>query len=214
MPHNLYLHSSIIQTRNFERSKEGKSIAIKWSTLDTNFSLLLACFVNACILIVASASFHNTKNSDISDLTTAYKLLAPTLGHAAASTLFAIALLGSGQNSTITGTIAGQIVMEGFVDLKVLPWVRRLITRGLAVVPAAIIVAVLGEQGVTPILLISQVILSMQLPFAVIPLVQFTSDPAKMGEFVNSARLMYVSWAIVALICVMNAFLIVQLIFF
>ncbi|MBC7557021.1 MAG: Nramp family divalent metal transporter, partial [Chryseobacterium sp.] len=183
MPHNLYLHSSIVQTRNYKRNTEGKKMAIKFATIDSTFSLFLAFFVNAAILIVAAATFHNTGYQDVADIFDAHKLLDPLLGTSVASVFFAIALLASGQNSTLTGTLAGQIVMEGFLNIKLKPWLRRLITRLIAIVPALIIAILYGEKGTTDLLVLSQVILSMQLSFAVIPLVMFTNSKAKMGEF-------------------------------
>ncbi len=184
MPHNLYLHSSIIQTRNYPRNDEGKKMAIKFGAIDSTVSLLFAFFINAAILIVAAASFHRG-HQDVADITVAYKLLAPVLGAGLASTVFAIALLASGQNSTLTGTLAGQIVMEGFLHIRLKPWLRRLITRLIAIIPAFIVTEVSGEKGVASLLVLSQVILSMQLSFAVIPLIVFTNDKRKMGRFAN-----------------------------
>ena len=181
MPHNLYLHSSIVQTRNFEKTSEGKREAIKYATLDSTIALMMALFVNAAILILSAATFHHTGNQDVAEIQEAYKLLAPLLGTSLASILFAVALLCSGQNSTLTGTLAGQIVMEGFLDIKMKPWLRRLITRAIAIIPAIIVISIYGEQSTTELLVLSQVVLSMQLSFAVFPLVQFTSEKAKMG---------------------------------
>ncbi|NOS84839.1 MAG: Nramp family divalent metal transporter [Ignavibacteria bacterium] len=207
MPHNLYLHSSIVQTRAYERTTEGKGSAIKFATLDSTAALLLAFFINAAILIVAAAAFYNTAYSDVADITDAYKLLDPVLGVGAAGFLFAIALLASGQNSTVTGTLSGQIVMEGFLNIRLKPWLRRLITRLIAVIPALIVTIMYGEKGTTSLLILSQVILSIQLSFAVVPLVIFTSDKRKMGSFVNKPVLKYSAWAISILIIVFNVFL-------
>ena len=207
MPHNLYLHSSIVQTRNYERNREGKKMAIKFATIDSTLSLFLAFFVNAAILIVAAATFHNTGYQDVADISDAHKLLAPLLGTSLASIFFAVALLASGQNSTLTGTLAGQIVMEGFLNIKLKPWLRRLITRLIAIIPALIVAIIYGEEGTTDLLVLSQVILSMQLSFAVIPLVMFTNSKAKMGEFVNSLLLQAIVWLITAIILVLNLYL-------
>ncbi len=186
MPHNLYLHSSIVQTRAFEHTEEGKRKAIKFATIDSTAALMLAFFINAAILILAAATFHGTANENVADINDAYKLLSPVLGVTVASTLFAVALLASGQNSTLTGTLAGQIVMEGFLSIHMRPWMRRLVTRGLAIIPAIIVAALYGEQGTGQLLILSQVILSLQLSFAVFPLVQFTSERAKMARWACS----------------------------
>lgn len=207
MPHNLYLHSSIVQTRNYDRDEVGKKMAIKFATIDSTVSLLFAFFINAAILIVAAATFHTTGHHDVGDITVAYKLLDPLLGATLASTVFAIALLASGQNSTLTGTLAGQIVMEGFLNIRLKPWVRRLITRAVAIVPAFIVTFLYGEKGIADLLVLSQVILSMQLSFAVIPLVLFTNDPAKMGQFVNSPLLKWMVWVIASIILSLNLYL-------
>jgi manganese transport protein len=210
MPHNLYLHSSIVQTRNYERNDEGKKTAIKFATIDSSVALILAFLINAAILIVAAASFHSTGYGDVADITDAYKLLTPVLGAAFASFLFAIALLASGQNSTITGTLAGQIVMEGFLNIRLKPWLRRLITRLIAIAPAFIVTLLYGEKGTTSLLILSQVILSVQLSFAVVPLVLFTSDKVKMGKFVNRPWLKFTAWGIGIIIMGLNAFLLFQ----
>ncbi len=210
MPHNLYLHSSIVQTRNYERTDEGKKEAIKFATIDSTVSLLLAFFINASILIVAAATFHTTGNKDIADIHDAYKMLAPILGTTLASIFFAVALLASGQNSTLTGTLAGQIVMEGFLNIRLKPWLRRLITRLIAVIPALIVTIIYGEKGTTNLLVLSQVILSMQLSFAVVPLVMFTNDQLKMGRFVNKPVLKISAWVISGIIIVLNLFLLFQ----
>src|SRR5260221_7483074 len=185
MPHNLYLHSSIAQTRHYELSPKGKREAILFGTIDSTVALFFALFINAAILIVAAATFYRSGHHEVAEIQDAYKLLSPLLGVGAASTLFAVALLASGQSSTLTGTLAGQIVMEGFLHLRLPPVLRRLITRLIAIIPAVIVTALLGENGTAQLLILSQVILSMQLSFAVIPLVMFTNDKAKMGEFVN-----------------------------
>lgn len=210
MPHNLYLHSSIVQTRNYERNYEGKKEAIKFATIDSTVSLLIAFFINGAILIVAAATFHTTGNHDIADIHDAHKMLAPILGTTLASVFFAVALLASGQNSTLTGTLAGQIVMEGFLNIRLKPWLRRLITRSIAVVPALIVTILYGEKGTTDLLVLSQVILSMQLSFAVIPLVMFTNSKLKMGEFVNKPWLKILVWIISGIILLLNLVLLYQ----
>lgn len=204
MPHNLYLHSSIVQTRKYEQSSSGKAEAIRFATLDSGFALMLALFINAAILIVAAATFHTHGQTDVAEIQDAHRLLSPMLGVGLASTLFALALLASGQNSTLTGTLAGQIVMEGFIDLRMRPWLRRLLTRLLAIIPAVICTALYGETGTAKLLLFSQVILSLQLSFAVIPLVKFTSDRRKMGEFTSPRWLQCLAWATALLILVLN----------
>ncbi|WP_230654055.1 Nramp family divalent metal transporter [Chryseobacterium sp. LC2016-27] len=213
MPHNLYLHSSIVQTRDYTRDRDGKKEAIKFATLDSTVSLLLAFFINAAILILAAATFHTTGNQHIADIHDAYKMLTPILGASMASIAFAIALLASGQNSTLTGTLAGQIVMEGFLNIRLKPWLRRLITRLIAVIPALIVTIIYGEQGTTDLLVLSQVILSMQLSFAVVPLVIFTNDKAKMGEFVNKPFLKICVWIISIVIIILNLYLLYQTFF-
>lgn len=213
MPHNLYLHSSIVQTRNYERNHEGKKEAIKFATIDSTVSLFIAFFINAAILIVAAATFHTTGYHDIADIHDAHKMLAPILGTTFASIFFAIALLASGQNSTLTGTLAGQIVMEGFLNIRLKPWLRRLITRTIAVIPALIVTIIYGEKGTTDLLVLSQVILSMQLSFAVIPLVMFTNSKLKMGEFVNKPWLQILVWIISGIILILNLVLLYQTFF-
>ncbi len=210
MPHNLYLHSSIVQTRRFAHTSEGKREAIKFATLDSTIALTGALFINAAILILSAATFHSTGHQDVAEIQHAYKLLAPLLGTGLASVLFAVALLASGQNSTLTGTLSGQIVMEGFLNIHMRPWVRRLLTRGIAIVPAIIVIGLFGENATTELLVLSQVILSMQLSFAVFPLVMFTSDKAKMGEFVNSRATKIVAWSIAVLIAGLNIYLLAQ----
>jgi manganese transport protein len=204
MPHNLYLHSSIVQTRNFEQSSAGKREAIKFATIDSTFALMFALFINAAILILAAAAFHWSGHKDVAEIQDAYQLLSPTLGVGIASTLFAVALLASGQNSTLTGTLAGQIVMEGFLNFRITPWLRRLITRGIAIVPAVIIIGFYGENQTTELLVASQVVLSMQLGFAVWPLMRFTGERAKMGEFTNSLWIKILGWTVAAIIIVLN----------
>jgi len=210
MPHNLYLHSSIVQTRAYERNDTGKKHAIKFATIDSTVALLFAFFINAAILITAAAAFHGTQHAGVADITDAYQLLTPVLGATFASTLFAVALLASGQNSTLTGTLAGQIVMEGFLNIRLRPWLRRLITRAIAIVPAVIVAALYGERGAGQLLVLSQVILSLQLSFAVVPLVMFTSDRVKMGQFANPRWLTILAWAVTAVIIVLNGYLLVQ----
>ncbi|MCD2325365.1 Nramp family divalent metal transporter [Sphingomonas sp. IC-56] len=204
MPHNLYLHSAVVQTRDFVPTPEGKRDAAKWATIDTVVALMLALFVNAAILILAAAAFHTAGNTEVAEIQDAYNLLTPTLGAAMASTLFAVALLASGQNSTVTATLAGQVVMEGFLRLRLAPWFRRLITRGLAIIPAGIVAALYGESGTAKLLVLSQVILSLQLPFAVVPLVQFTSDRTKMGNLTSPYWLKLIAWLVTALIIGLN----------
>src|SRR5436853_7672017 len=210
MPHNLSLHSAIAQTRAFARTGDGKREAIRFSTIDSTIALTIALFVNAAILIVSAASFYRNGYHQIAEIQDAYKLLTPLLGVTGASTVFALALLASGQNSTLTGTLAGQVVMEGFLNIRVRPWLRRLITRGIAIIPAIIVTAFWGERGTADLLILSQVILSMQLSFAVFPLVMFTSDRRKMGEFVNAPWLRALSWSTAALIATLNAWLLIQ----
>jgi len=205
MPHNLYLHSSIVQTRAFSTDALGKREALRFAVLDSTVALGFALFINAAILILGAAAFHTRGMHDVAEISDAYKLLTPVLGASLASTLFACALLASGQNSTLTGTLAGQIVMEGFLNLRLKPWLRRFITRALAIIPAVIVIAIYGEGKVTSLLILSQVILSFQLPFAVIPLVQFTGSKAKMGEFVNSWPTAVVAWVVAMAIVAFNA---------
>ena len=209
MPHNLYLHSSIVQTRRYEENAAGKREAVRFAFIDSTIALTMALFVNAAILVVAGATFHRNGYTQVAEIKDAYKLLTPLLG-GGASTVFALALLASGQNSTLTGTLAGQIVMEGFLNIRLRPWVRRLITRLLAIVPAAVVAILYGESGTNQLLILSQVILSLQLSFAVVPLVSFTSERAKMGEFVNSRPLRIVAWTMAFVIAVLNAWLLVQ----
>ena len=211
MPHNLYLHSSIVQTRRYELNAAGKREAIKFATIDSTLALMFALFINAAILIVSAATFYTRGRNDVAEIQDAYKLLTPLLGVTGASTLFALALLASGQNSTLTGTLAGQIVMEGFLNIRLRPWLRRLITRGIAIIPAIIVTVISGEKGTTNLLILSQVILSLQLSFAVFPLVMFTSDKLKMGEFVNGITVKCLAWFIAVVIASLNAWLLVQI---
>jgi manganese transport protein len=210
MPHNLYLHSSIVQTRRYELTVPGKREAVKFAFIDSTVALSLALFINAAILIVAAATFHRTGNTQVAEIQDAYKLLTPLLGVTGASTMFALALLASGQNSTLTGTLAGQIVMEGFLQLRIRPWLRRLITRAIAIVPAAVVAIMYGESGTARLLVFSQVILSLQLSFAVFPLVRFTSDRVKMGEFANPFWLKTLAYVVAFVIASLNGWLLVQ----
>jgi manganese transport protein len=210
MPHNLYLHSSIVQTRKYEQSAPGKREAVRFAFIDSTVALSLALFINAAILIVAAATFYKSGNTQVAEIQDAYQLLSPLLGVGAASTVFALALLASGQNSTLTGTLAGQIVMEGFLDIRLRPWMRRLITRAIAIVPAVIVSIIYGESGTARLLVFSQVVLSLQLSFAVFPLVRFTSDRLKMGEFVNPTWLKVLAYVVATVIGGLNAWLLVQ----
>jgi manganese transport protein len=210
MPHNLYLHSSIVQTRAYTRDVDGKRMAIKFATIDSTMSLLFAFFINAAILIVSAAVFHGSGHQDVADINDAYRLLTPLLGVPLASIFFAMALLASGQNSTLTGTMAGQIVMEGFLNIRIRPWMRRLLTRLIAIIPAVIVAGIYGQRGVGQLLILSQVILSLQLSFAVVPLVKFTSDKRKMGQFVNPSWLLITSWIVAIIIGGLNAYLLGQ----
>src|SRR5499426_1592131 len=210
MPHNLYLHSSIVQTRRYTDTLASKKEAIRFATLDSSIALMSALFINAAILIVSAAVFHGTQYESVADISDAYKLLSPLLGTTAAGILFAVALLCSGQNATLTGTLAGQIVMEGFVNIRLRPWLRRLITRLVAIVPAVIVVSLYGERGTGALLILSQVILSLQLPFAVFPLVSFTSDRLKMGVFVAPRWVQALAWTIAVIIAALNVWLLYQ----
>jgi manganese transport protein len=212
MPHNLYLHSSVVQTRKYEDSDAGRLEAIRFATIDSTVALMSALFINGAILVVAASTFHGTEYEWVADITDAYKLLAPILGTTLASTLFAVSLLFSGQNSTLTGTLAGQIVMEGFLNVRLRPWLRRLITRGIAIVPALVTVILYGEKGTGQLLILSQVILSLQLPFAVFPLVMFTGDRKKMGKAVAPAWMLGLAWPVAVLIAGLNAWLLVQVV--
>ena len=209
MPHNLYLHSSIVQSRKYQRTSAGKREAIFMSNIDSALALTVALFVNAAIVVVAAAVFHRSGHFEIAAIEDAYKLLSPLVGAAGASTLFAIALLASGQNSSLTGTLAGQVVMEGFVHIRLQPWLRRMITRSIAIIPTIIVVWFTGERGTEKLLLLSQVILSLQLSFAVVPLVIFTGSRKVMGEFVNGRALQALAWFVAVLIAGLNAWFLV-----
>ena len=210
MPHNLYLHSSIVQTRNYGDSFEGKKEAIRYATIDSTVALMSALFINGAMLVMAAAVFHGTQYESVADIGDAYKLLDPLLGATVASTLFAVALLFSGQNATLTGTLAGQIVMEGFLNIRLRPWLRRLITRLIAIVPAVVVIAIYGEQGSGPLIVLSQVILSLQLPFAIFPLVQFTSSRRMMGPFAIKFWLKAIAWPVCIIIAALNVYLLYQ----
>jgi manganese transport protein len=210
MPHNLYLHSSIVQTRRYSDSLPSRREAIRFASLDSTVALMSALFINSAILILSAAAFHGSGHQDVADITDAYQLLTPLLGTQLASLLFAVALLLSGQNATLTGTLAGQIVMEGFLNLRLRPWLRRLITRLIAVVPAVIVIAMYGERGAGALLILSQVILSLQLPFAVFPLVRFTSDARKMGSLVAPPWMQWTAWPVAVVIAALNVWLLVQ----
>jgi manganese transport protein len=210
MPHNLYLHSSIVQSRRYQRTPAGKREAIHMANIDSALALMIALFVNAAILIVAAAVFYRRGLYNVAAIQDAFKLLSPLLGAGAASTLFAIALLASGQNSSITGTLAGQVVMEGFIHIRLSPWLRRLVTRSLAIIPTILVVAFMGEQGTEKLLILSQVILSFQLSFAVVPLVIFTGDRKRMGEFVNARWLQVLAWTTAVAIAGLNVWLLVE----
>ncbi|HEY0527407.1 MAG TPA: Nramp family divalent metal transporter, partial [Gemmatimonadaceae bacterium] len=210
MPHNLYLHSSIVQTRQYEETSAGKREAVRFAFIDSTIALTFALFINAAILIIAAATFHTSGHVGVAEIQDAFKLLTPLLG-AGASVVFALALLASGQNSTLTGTLAGQIVMEGFLSIRMRPWLRRLLTRGIAIVPAVVVAIIYGESGTARLLVLSQVVLSMQLSFAVFPLVAFTSDKLKMGEFVNPAWLKVLAYAVALLIGGLNILLLLQI---
>ncbi|MCE9520490.1 MAG: Nramp family divalent metal transporter [Verrucomicrobia bacterium] len=204
MPHNLYLHSSIVQTRKYAQTPDGRREAIRFATIDSTFALFLALFINGAILILSAAAFHGGEHEGVAEIQEAYKLLSPVLGVGIAGTLFAVALLASGQNSTLTGTLAGQIVMEGFINIRLRPWLRRLLTRGIAIVPAVIVIGVYGESRATDLLVASQVILSMQLGFAVWPLLRFTGNRAKMGEFINPLWIKIAGWTTAIIIITLN----------
>ena len=205
MPHNLYLHSSLVQTRAFGSEPRQRREALRYAIFDSTVALGFALFVNASILVLGAAAFHAHGLNHVADITEAYKLLTPTLGASLASTLFASALLASGQNSTLTGTLAGQIVMEGFLQIRLKPWLRRLITRLIAIVPAILVIGIAGESKLNALMILSQVVLSFQLPFAVIPLIQFTNDRRRMGEFANSRFTAITAWVVAAAILFLNA---------
>jgi manganese transport protein len=211
MPHNLYLHSSIVQTRRFEQTPEGKREAIKFATIDSTVALMFALFINGAILVLAASAFHWSGHQDVAEIQDAYKLLSPLLGVGVASILFAVALLASGQNSTLTGTLAGQVVMEGFLNFRITPWLRRLITRLIAIIPAVLVIGIFGESKTTQLLVASQVVLSMQLGFAVWPLMRFTGEKTKMGEFANRLWLKILGWTTAGIIIVLNAKLLLDI---
>src|SRR3954464_8355148 len=210
MPHNLYLHSSIVQTRKYLDNVPSKAEAIRFATIDSSVALMSALFINGAILVMAAAAFHGSGHEAVADIGDAYQLLSPLLGTKMASILFAVALLCSGQNATLTGTLAGQIVMEGFINLRLRPWLRRLITRLIAIIPAVIVVSLYGERGSGQLLILSQVILSLQLSFAVFPLVMFTSDRHKMGAFASPWWVQALAWPVAMVIAVLNAYLLWQ----
>jgi len=210
MPHNLYLHSSIVQTRKYFDDDASKSEAIRFATIDSSVALMSALFINGAILVMAAAVFHGKGHDAVADIGDAYQLLSPLLGTKMASILFAVALLCSGQNATLTGTLAGQIVMEGFINLRLRPWLRRLITRLIAIVPAVIVVSLYGERGSGQLLILSQVVLSLQLSFAVFPLVMFTSDRHKMGSFASPWWVQALAWPVAVVIAVLNTYLLWQ----
>src|SRR4051812_41695485 len=213
MPHNLYLHSSIVQTRKYKDDLASRKEAVRFATIDSTFALMSALFLNGAILVTAAATFHGTGHEGVADISDAYLLLAPLLGTSLASTLFAVALLFSGQNATLTGTLAGQIVMEGFLNIRLRPWLRRLITRLIAIIPALITVYFYGERGTGQLLILSQVVLSLQLPFAVFPLVQFTGDKRKMGDLAAPVWMLALAWPVAILIALLNAWLLWQTVF-
>jgi manganese transport protein len=208
MPHNLYLHSSVVQTRRYTEDTPGRKSALRFATLDAALALGVAFLVNAAILMTAAAAFHSSGHTNIVELQDAYELLTPLLGTGLAATLFGVALLAAGQSSTLTATLAGQIVMEGYTNLKMRPWARRLLTRSIAVVPALIITSLYGEHGLARLLLLSQVILSLQLPFAMVPLIRFTSDRLKMGEFATPLWMATLAWATASVIIFLSLLLV------
>src|SRR4029079_147959 len=210
MPHNLYLHSSIVQTRKYKDDLGSRKEAVRFATIDSTFALMSALFLNGAILVMAAATFHGTGHETVADISDAYLLLAPLLGTSLASTLFAVALLFSGQNATLTGTLAGQIVMEGFLNIRLRPWLRRLITRLIAIIPAFLTVYFYGERGIGGLLILSQVVLSLQLPFAVFPLVMFTGDKRKMGQLVAPRWMLALAWPVAVVIAALNAWLLWQ----
>ena len=208
MPHNLYLHSSIVQTRKYRDTHEGKREAIRFATIDSTVALMFALFINAAILIMAAATFHGTGHEDVADIGDAYQLLSPLLGTTMASVLFAVALLCSGQNATLTGTLAGQIVMEGFLNLRLRPWLRRLITRLIAIVPAVIVIAIYGERGTGPLLILSQVILSLQLPVRGVPARDVhRATAARWASSSAPLWLQALAWTVAVIIAVLNVWL-------
>lgn len=211
MPHNLYLHSSIVQTRKYQQTAGGRREAIKFATIDSTAALMFALFINGAILVLAAAAFHGTGHTDVAEIQSAYHLLDGLLGVKFAAVLFAVALLASGQNSTLTGTLAGQICMEGFVDIRLRPWLRRLITRAIAIVPAVIVIGIYGEGKTTELIVASQVCLSMQLGFACWPLMRFTGEKSKMGEFVNPWWIKLLGWTVTLVIIGLNVKLLLDI---
>jgi manganese transport protein len=210
MPHNLYLHSSIVQTRRYKDDLRSRAEAVRFSVLDSTVALMFALFLNGAILVMAAATFHGTAYESVADIGDAYKLLEPLLKTGLASTLFAVALLFAGQNATLTGTLAGQIVMEGFLNIRLRPWLRRLVTRLVAIVPALITVVLYGERGTGQLIVLSQVVLSLQLPFAVFPLVMFTGDKTKMNGLVAPVWMRALAWPVAVIIAALNAWLLWQ----
>lgn len=210
MPHNLYLHSGLVQTRGYGDSVPEKKEAIKLATIDSTIALCLALLINASILILAAATFHKVGRTDVAELNQAHSFLAPLLGSTLAPTLFGIALLCCGLNSTVTATLSGQIVMEGFINIKIAPWLRRLVTRSIAIIPAAIVTIWYGEKGTAQLLILSQVVLSLQLPFAIVPLVMFTASKAKMGTFVAPRWLSFAAGVIAAVVIALNVKLLID----
>jgi manganese transport protein len=210
MPHNLYLHSGLVQTRGYGDSVPEKKEAIKLATIDSTIALCLALTINASILILAAATFNKAGKTDVAELDQAHALLSPMLGSTLAPTLFGIALLSCGLNSTVTATLSGQIVMEGFINIRIAPWLRRLVTRAIAIVPAAIVTIWYGEKGTAQLLILSQVVLSLQLPFAIVPLVMFTASKAKMGTFVAPRWLSFFAGVIAAVVIALNVKLLID----
>lgn len=211
MPHNLYLHSSLVQTRAIERTPKGMRTAIRYNFLDYFCALNFAFLINAAILIMAAAAFYRHGLVHLAEIQDAYHTLSPLLGAPAASLLFALALLCSGQNSTLTGTLAGQVVMEGFLNIRLAPWLRRLLTRMLAIIPAILVVALYGEHGTTQLLILSQVVLSLQLPFAVFPLLFITNDRKVMGKFANGGTLKWLGWVVAIMITLADLYYLISL---
>jgi len=204
MPHNLYLHSAIVQTRRVEQTTDGRKQAIRMGVIDSSVALMFALFINSAILILAAAAFHSRGQTEVAEIQDAYALLSPTLGAALASVLFAVALLASGLNSTVTATLSGQIVMEGFLRFRLPPWLRRLITRGIAILPAMVVTILYGESGTARLLVFSQVVLSLQLPFAIVPLIRFTSDAPMMRGLPAPKWLTWACWIIAAVLIALN----------
>lgn len=210
MPHNLYLHSSLVQTRKIGKTKDDIRDAIRWNNIDSAVALNLAFFVNAAILVVAASVFYRNGLYEVAEIQDAHHLLEPIVGAAIAPLAFAIALLASGQSSTITGTLAGQIVMEGYLNLRIPPWLRRLVTRLLAIVPAVLVISHYGEHSTSAMLVLSQVVLSLQLPFAIIPLIHAVADPKRMGEFRIARWIQVLAWLVAAIIVSLNVKLVIE----